>query len=202
MAKKSKKQQTKEKLKDFIKKSFAGFELLTEPIKFKREFVAIKKESKHLRFLDVYDLIFETILENTEIDFVFFRELEEAILNIFYKLKGTDVAIMEFHQDCLLNSTWKHVKEKYYQKNEDVRRFDEVFSGYLSLYALSRKNNDLIEFREIRSRQIDEMLSENTILLHKSIIIWEKIGRIKTLKIWNGEIEPQHLKPLKKYKEE
>lgn len=202
MAKKSKKQQTEEKLKDFTKKSFKGFELLTKPLEFKRGFVKIKKESKHLRFLDVYDLIIETILENTEINFVFFRELEETILKLFYKLKGTGTSIMEFHQDCLLSSTWNLVKEKYYQKNEDVRRFDEVFSSYLSLYALSRKNKDLIEFREIRSRQIDEMLVENPILFHRSIIVWEKIGRIKTLKIWNGEIESQYLEPLKKYKEE
>ncbi len=202
MAKKSKKQQTKEKLKDFIKKSFSGFELLTEPLEFKREFVKIKKESKHLRFLDVYDLIIETILENTEINFVFFRELEETILELFYKLKGTGTAIMEFCDDGLSDITWNRVKEKYYQKNEDVRRFDEVFSSYLSLYALSRKNKDLIEFREIRSRQIDEMLVENPILFHRSIIVWEKIRRIKTLKIWNGEIESQYLEPLKKYKEE
>ena len=188
MAKKSKKQMVLEELAEFVRNSFNGLNLVISPNTFKLEFNAIKLKSKHLRNLDVYDYIFKIIIRETEMSYTFYTQYRNKLYSLFNYIKNKGNLIFCFHQDDLPGSVYKFAKEKYYSQNEEVRNFDNVLKSFLSLHSLSKSNRDLIEFRDLKSKQLDDLVKNNQLLIHKSIVIWDLIEKIKVEKYWNGEI--------------
>ena len=71
----------------------------------------------------------------------------------------------------------------------DVKKFDDIFGAYLFLYALAKKNQELIEYRDEKGKQIEEMYKNDNLLIHKSIVVFEKTEKIIADKIWNGTLD-------------
>ena len=188
MAKKSKKQEVKEELTEFVKQSFNGLDLIIHPEKFKLDFEKIKRKSNHLKSLDVYDYIFKIIIRETEMNYTFYTQYQKKLYSLFEHIKNKGNVIFCFHQDDLPGSVYKFAKEKYYSQNEEVRNFDNVLRSFLSLHSLSKTNKDLIDFRDLKSKQLDDLVKDNRLLIHKSIVIWDLVEKIKVEKYWNGEI--------------
>lgn len=190
MAKKSKKQLVLDELKQFVKDSFHNFDLLVSPDDFALKFITIKKQSKHLRFISDENIIFSEILGNLDENFIneviFFQTIIDKINFIFQKIKDTTYL---FRSDFISSEIIEKAKNIYYSYNEDVKKFDDIFSAYLSLYALAKKNQELIEYRDEKGNQIEEMYNEDNTLIHKSIIVFEKTEKIIADKIWNGTLD-------------
>lgn len=189
MTKKSKKQLVLEELKKFIRESFNNFEFLVSPAYFSLRFATIKKQSKHLRFISDESIIFSEILENLDKNFInemiFFQTIINKMNFVFQKIKDTTYL---FRSDFISSDIIEKAKNLYYSYNEDVKKFDDIFRAYLSLYALSKKNKELTEYRDEKGNQIEEMYKNDNLLIHKSIVIFEKIDKISTDKIWNGTL--------------
>ena len=188
MAKKSKKQEVKEELTEFVKQSFNGLDLIIHPEEFKLDFEEIKRKSNHLRNLDVYDYIFKIIIRETQMSYTFYTQYQKKLYSLFNYIKNKGNFIFCFHQDDLPESVYKLAKEKYYSQNEEVRNFDNVLRSFLSLHSLSKSNRDLIDFRDLKSKQLDDLVKNNQLLIHKSIVIWDLVEKIKVEKYWNEEI--------------
>ena len=190
MAKKSKKQLVLEELKQFVKDSFHNFDLLVSPDDFALKFITIKNQSKHLRFISDENIVFSEILENLDENFinevVFFQTIISRMNFIFQKIKDTTYL---FRSDFISSEIIEKAKKIYYSFNEDVKKFDDIFGAYLSLYALAKKNQELIEYRDEKGKQIEEMYRNDNLLIHKSIVVFEKTEKIISDKIWNGTLE-------------
>lgn len=190
MAKKSKKQLVLEELKQFVRESFNNFEFLVSPAYFSLRFATIKKQSKHLRFISDESIIFSEILENLDKNFInemiFFQTIINKMNFVFQKIKDTTYL---FRSDFISSDIIEKAKNLYYSYNEDVKKFDDIFRAYLSLYALSKKNKELKEYRDEKGKQIEEMYNEDNTLIHKSIIVFEKTEKIIADKIWNGTLD-------------
>lgn len=190
MAKKSKKQLVLDELKQFVKDSFNNFDFMISPDDFALKFITIKKQSKHLRFISDENIIFSEILENLGENFinkvVFFQTIISRMNFIFQKIKDTTYL---FRSDFISSDVIEKAKNLYYSYNEDVKKFDDIFGAYLSLYALSKKNQELIEYRDEKGKQIEEMYRNDNLLIHKSIVVFEKTEKIITDKIWNGTLD-------------
>lgn len=190
MTKKSKKQLVLEELREFVKDSFNNFDFLISPENFSLRFSTIKKQSKHLRFFSDENIIFSEILENLGKDFlnemVYFQMILKKMDYVFQKIKDTTYL---FRSDFISSDIIEKAKNLYYSYNEDVKKFDDIFSAYLSLYALAKKNQELIEYRNEKGKEIEEMCNEDNTLIHKSIIVFEKTEKIIADKIWNGTLE-------------
>lgn len=190
MVKKSKKQLVLEELRKFVKESFRNFDFLVTPENFSLRFKAIKKQSRHLRFYSEEEIIFSEILENLDKNFLdempYFQIILKRMNYVFRKIKDTTYL---FRSDFIGSGIIEKAKNLYYSYNEDVKKFDDVFKAYLSLYALSKKNQELIEYREEKGKQLEEMYNRDNTLIHKSIVVFEKIEKISTDKIWNGTLD-------------
>ena len=190
MAKKSKKQLVLDELKQFVRDSFHNFDLLLSPDDFALKFITIKKQSKHLRFISDENIVFYEILENLDKNFideiVFFQTIISRMNFIFRKIKDTAYL---FRNDFISSEIIEKAKKIYYSFNEDVKKFDDIFGAYLSLYALAKKNQELIEYRDEKGKQIEEMYNEDNTLIHKSIVVFEKTEKIIADKIWNGTLD-------------
>lgn len=190
MTKKSKKQLVLEELKQFVKESFNNFEFLVSPAYFSLRFATIKKQSKHLRFISDESIIFSEILENLDKNFInemiFFQTIINKMNFVFQKMKDTTYL---FKSDFISSDIIEKAKNLYYSYNEDVKKFDDIFRAYLSLYALSKKNKELKEYRDEKGKQIEEMYNEDNTLIHKSIVVFEKTEKIIADKIWDGSLE-------------
>jgi hypothetical protein len=190
MAKKSKKQLVLDELKQFVRDSFHNFDLLLSPDDFALKFITIKKQSKHLRFISDENIVFYEILENLDENFideiVFFQTIISRMNFIFRKIKDTAYL---FRNDFISSEIIEKAKKIYYSFNEDVKKFDDIFGAYLSLYALAKKNQELIEYRDEKGKQIEEMYNEDNTLIHKSIVVFEKTEKIIADKIWNGTLD-------------
>lgn len=190
MAKKSKKQLVLDELKQFVRDSFHNFDLLLSPDDFALRFSTIKKQSKHLRFISDENIIFSEILGNLDENFinevVFFQTIINRMNFIFQKIKDTTYL---FRSDFINSDVIEKAKNLYYSYNEDVKKFDDIFGAYLSLYALAKKNQELIEYREEKGKQIEEMYRNDNLLIHKSIVVFEKTEKIIADKIWNGTLD-------------
>ena len=190
MAKKSKKQLVLDELKQFVRDSFYNFDLLLSPDDFALKFITIKKQSKHLRFISDENIIFSEILENLDENFideiVFFQTIISRINFIFQKIKDTTYL---FKSDFISSDVIEKAKNFYYSYNEDVKKFDDIFSAYLSLYALAKKNQELIKYRDEKGKQIEKMHKNDNLLIHKSIVVFEKTEKIIADKIWNGTLD-------------
>ena len=187
--KKSKKQLVLEELKQFTKNSFINFEFLISPNEFALSFLEIRKQSKHLAFFSDENIIFSEILENLEEDFlkniVYFQIMVKRMNYVFYKIKDT---MYLFRNDFISSNIIEKSKNIYYGYNEDVKKFDDVFKAYLSLYALSKENEELLEYRDEKGKQIEEMYSIDNMLIHKSVALYEKTEKIIADKVWNGTL--------------
>lgn len=190
MTKKSKKQLVLEELRKFVKDSFNNFDFLISPENFSLRFSTIKKQSKHLRFFSDENIIFSEILENLGKDFlnemVYFQMMLKRMNHVFQKIKDTTYL---FESDFINSEIIEKAKNIYYRFNEDVKKFDDIFGAYLSLYALAKKNQELIEYRDEKGKQIEEMYNEDNTLIHKSIVVFEKTEKIIADKIWDGSLE-------------
>lgn len=190
MVKKSKKQLVLEELRKFVKESFRNFDFLVTPEIFSLRFKAIKKQSRHLRFYSEEEIIFSEILENLDKNFLdemlYFQIILKRMNYVFWKIKDTTYL---FRSDFIGSGIIEKAKNFYYSYNEDVKKFDDIFRAYLSLYALSKKNQELIEYREEKGKQLEEMYNRDNTLIHKSIVVFEKIEKISTDKIWNGALD-------------
>lgn len=190
MAKKSKKQLVLDDLKQFVRDSFCNFDLLLSPDDFALKFITIKKQSKHLRFISDENIIFSEILKNLDENFlnevIFFQTIIYKMNFIFQKIKDTAHL---FRNDFINSEIIEKAKKIYYSFNEDVKKFDDIFGAYLSLYALAKKNHELIEYRDEKGKQIEEMYKNDNLLIHKSIVVFEKTEKIIADKIWNGTLE-------------
>ena len=190
MAKKSKKQLVLEELKQFVKDSFHNFDFLVSSDDFALKFITIKKQSKHLRFISDENIVFYEILENLDENFideiVFFQTIISRMNFIFRKIKDTAYL---FRNDFISSEIIEKAKNIYYSFNEDVKKFDDIFGAYLSLYALAKKNHELIEYRDEKGKQIEEMYKNDNLLIHKSIVVFEKTEKIIADKIWNGTLD-------------
>lgn len=190
MTKKSKKQLVLEELKQFVKESFNNFEFLVSPAYFSLRFATIKKQSKHLRFISDESIIFSEILENLDKNFInemiFFQTIINKMNFVFQKMKDTTYL---FKSDFISSDIIEKAKNLYYSYNEDVKKFDDIFRAYLSLYALSKKNKELKEYRDEKGKQIEEMYNEDNTLIHKSIVVFEKTEKIIADKIWDGSLD-------------
>lgn len=190
MAKKNKKQLALEELRKFVKESFRNFDFLVTPENFSLKFKAIKKQSRHLKFYSDEEIIFSEILENLDKNFLnetqYFQTILKRMDYIFHKIKDTTYI---FKSDFIGSSVIEKAKNLYYSYNEDVKKFDDIFRAYLSLYALSKKNQELIEYREEKGKQLEEMYGRDNMLIHKSIVVFEKIEKILANKIWNGTLD-------------
>lgn len=190
MAKKSKKQLVLDELKQFVKDSFNNFDFMISPDDFALKFITIKKQSKHLRFISDENIIFSEILENLDENFIneviFFQTIIEKMNFIFQKIKDTTYL---FRSDFISSEIIEKAKKIYYSFNEDVKKFDDIFGSYLSLYALAKKNQELIEYRDEKGKQIEEMYKNDNLLIHKSIVVFEKTEKIIANKIWNGTLD-------------
>lgn len=190
MAKKSKKQLVLEELKQFVRESFNNFEFLVNPNYFSLRFSTIKKQSKHLRFISDESIIFSEILENLDENFInemiFFQTIINKMNFVFQKIKDTTYL---FRSDFIGSDIIEKAKKLYYSYNEDVKKFDDIFRAYLSLYALSKKNKELTEYRDEKGNQIEEMYKNDNLLIHKSIVVFEKTEKIIADKIWDGSLD-------------
>lgn len=190
MAKKSKKQLVLDELKQFVRDSFYNFDLLLSPDDFALKFITIKKQSKHLRFISDENIIFSEILENLGKDFlnemVYFQMILKRMNHVFQKIKDTTYL---FKSDFISSDVIEKAKNLYYSYNEDVKKFDDIFGAYLSLYALAKKNQELTEYRDEKGKQIEEMYRNDNLLIHKSIVVFEKTEKIIADKIWNGTLD-------------
>ena len=190
MAKKSKKQLVLDDLKQFVRDSFHNFDLLLRNDDFALKFITIKKQSKHLRFISDENIIFSEILGNLDENFinetVFFQTIISRMNFIFQKIKDTTYL---FRIDFISSDVIEKAKNLYYNFNEDVKKFDDIFGAYLSLYALAKKNRELIEYRDEKGKQIEEMYRNDNLLIHKSIVVFEKTEKIIADKIWNGTLD-------------
>ena len=190
MAKKSKKQLVLDELKQFVKDSFNNFDFMISPDDFALKFITIKKQSKHLRFISDENIIFSEILGNLGKDFlnemVYFQMMLKRMNHVFQKIKDTTYL---FESDFINSEIIEKAKNIYYRFNEDVKKFDDIFGAYLSLYALAKKNQELIEYRDEKGKQIEEMYNEDNTLIHKSIVVFEKTEKIIADKIWDGSLE-------------
>jgi hypothetical protein len=190
MAKKSKKQLVLDELKQFVKDSFNNFDFMISPDDFALKFITIKKQSKHLRFISDENIIFSEILENLGKDFlnemVYFQMILKRMNHVFQKIKDTTYL---FRSDFISSDVIEKAKNLYYSYNEDVKKFDDIFGAYLSLYALAKKNQELIEYRDEKGKQIEEMYKNDNLLIHKSIVVFEKTEKIIADKIWNGTLD-------------
>lgn len=190
MAKKSKKQLVLDELKQFVKDSFNNFDFMISPDDFALKFITIKKQSKHLRFISDENIIFSEILENLGKDFlnemVYFQMILKRMNHVFQKIKDTTYL---FKSDFISSDVIEKAKNLYYSYNEDVKKFDDIFGAYLSLYALAKKNQELIEYRDEKGKQIEEMYKNDNLLIHKSIVVFEKTEKIIADKIWNGTLD-------------
>lgn len=190
MAKKSKKQLVLDELKQFVKDSFNNFDFMISPDDFALKFITIKKQSKHLRFISDENIIFSEILENLGKDFlnemVYFQMILKRMNHVFQKIKDTTYL---FKSDFISSDVIEKAKNLYYSYNEDVKKFDDIFGAYLSLYALAKKNQELIEYRDEKGKQIEEMYRNDNLLIHKSIVVFEKTEKIIADKIWNGTLD-------------
>ena len=190
MVKKSKKQLVLEELRKFVKESFRNFDFLVTPENFSLRFKAIKKQSRHLRFYSEEEIIFSEILENLDKNFLdempYFQIILKRMNYVFRKIKDTTYL---FRSDFISSDIIEKAKNLYYSYNEDVKKFDDIFSAYLSLYALAKKNQELIEYRNEKGKEIEEMCNEDNTLIHMSIIVFEKTEKIIADKIWNGTLE-------------
>lgn len=190
MAKKSKKQLVLDELKQFVRDSFNNFDFMVSPYDFALRFSTIKKQSKHLRFISDENIIFSEILENLDENFmnevIFFQAIIDKMNFIFQKIKDTTYL---FRSDFISSDVIEKAKNLYYSFNEDVKKFDDIFGAYLSLYALAKKNQELIEYRDEKGKQIEEMYKNDNLLIHKSIVVFEKTEKIIADKIWNGTLD-------------
>ncbi|ERK68504.1 hypothetical protein HMPREF1984_00550 [Leptotrichia sp. oral taxon 215 str. W9775] len=190
MAKKSKKQLVLDELKEFVRDSFNNFDFMISPDDFALKFITIKKQSKHLRFISDENIIFSEILENLGKDFlnemVYFQMILKRMNHVFQKIKDTTYL---FKSDFISSDVIEKAKNLYYSYNEDVKKFDDIFGSYLSLYALAKKNQELIEYRDEKGKQIEEMYKNDNLLIHKSIVVFEKTEKIIANKIWNGTLD-------------
>ena len=190
MTKKSKKQLVLEELKQFVRESFNNFEFLVNPNYFSLRFSTIKKQSKHLRFISDESIIFSEILENLDENFInemiFFQTIINKMNFVFQKIKDTTYL---FRSDFIGSDIIEKAKKLYYSYNEDVKKFDDIFRAYLSLYALSKKNKELTEYRDEKGNQIEEMYKNDNLLIHKSIVVFEKTEKIIADKIWDGSLD-------------
>ena len=190
MAKKSKKQLVLDELKQFVRDSFNNFDFMVSPHDFALRFSTIKKKSKHLRFISDENIIFSEILENLDENFideiVFFQTIISSMDFIFQKIKDTTYL---FRSDFISSDVIEKAKNLYYSYNEDVKKFDDIFGAYLFLYALAKKNQELIEYRDEKGKQIEEMYRNDNLLIHKSIVVFEKTEKIIADKIWNGTLD-------------
>lgn len=190
MAKKSKKQLVLDELKEFVRDSFNNFDFMISPDDFALKFITIKKQSKHLRFISDENIIFFEILENLGKDFlnemVYFQMILKRMNHVFQKIKDTTYL---FRSDFISSDVIEKAKNLYYSYNEDVKKFDDIFGAYLSLYALAKKNQELIEYRDEKGKQIEEMYKNDNLLIHKSIVVFEKTEKIIADKIWNGTLD-------------
>lgn len=190
MAKKSKKQLVLDELKEFVRDSFNNFDFMISPDDFALKFITIKKQSKHLRFISDENIIFFEILENLGKDFlnemVYFQMILKRMNHVFQKIKDTTYL---FRSDLISSEIIEKAKKIYYSFNEDVKKFDDIFGAYLSLYALAKKNQELIEYRDKKGKQIEEMYKNDNLLIHKSIVVFEKTEKIIADKIWNGTLD-------------
>jgi hypothetical protein len=190
MAKKSKKQLVLDELKQFVRDSFNNFDFMVSPDDFALRFSTIKKQSKHLRFISDENIIFSEILGNLDENFinevVFFQTIISRMNFIFQKIKDTTYL---FRSDFISSDVIEKAKKIYYSFNEDVKKFDDIFGAYLSLYALAKKNQELTEYRDEKGKQIEEMYRNDNLLIHKSIVVFEKTEKIIADKIWNGTLD-------------
>lgn len=190
MAKKSKKQLVLDELKQFVKDSFNNFDFMISPDDFALKFITIKKQSKHLRFISDENIIFSEILGNLGKDFlnemVYFQMILKRMNHVFQKIKDTTYL---FKSDFISSDVIEKAKNLYYSYNEDVKKFDDIFGAYLSLYALAKKNQELIEYRDEKGKQIEEMYRNDNLLIHKSIVVFEKTEKIIADKIWNETLD-------------
>lgn len=190
MVKKSKKQLVLEELRKFVRESFRNFDFLLTPKDFSLRFKTIKKQSRHLKFYSEEEIIFSEILENLDKNFLnemlYFQIILKRMNYVFWKIKDTTYL---FRSDFIGSGIIEKAKNFYYSYNEDVKKFDDIFRAYLSLYALSKKNQELIEYREEKGKQLEEMYNRDNTLIHKSIVVFEKIEKISTDKIWNGTLD-------------
>ena len=163
---------------------------LISPENFSLRFSTIKKQSKHLRFFSDENIIFSEILENLGKDFlnemVYFQMMLKRMNHVFQKIKDTTYL---FKSDFINSEIIEKAKNIYYSFNEDVKKFDDIFGAYLSLYALAKKNQELIEYRDEKGKQIEEMYNEDNTLIHKSIVVFEKTEKIIADKIWDGSLD-------------
>ena len=187
MAKKSKKQLVLDELKQFVRDSFNNFDFMVSPDDFALRFSTIKKQSKHLRFISDENIIFSEILENLDENFIneviFFQAIIDKMNFIFQKIKDTTYL---FRSDFISSDV---IENLYYSYNEDVKKFDDIFGAYLSLYALAKKNQELTKYRDEKGKQIEEMYKNDNLLIHKSIVVFEKTEKIIADKIWNGTLD-------------
>lgn len=190
MIKKSKKQLVLDELKQFVRDSFNNFDFMISPDDFALRFSTIKKQSKHLRFISDENIIFSEILGNLDENFinevVFFQTIINRMNFIFQKIKDTTYL---FRSDFISSDVIEKAKKIYYSFNEDVKKFDDIFGAYLFLYALAKKNQELIEYRDEKGKQIEEIYKNDNLLIHKSIVVFEKTEKIITDKIWNGTLD-------------
>ena len=190
MVKKSKKQLVLDELKQFVRDSFHNFDLLLNPDDFALKFITIKKQSKHLRFISDENIIFSEILGNLDENFIneviFFQTIIDKINFIFQKIKNTTYL---FRSDFISSDVIEKAKNLYYSYNEDIKKFDDIFGAYLSLYALAKKNRELTKYRDEKGKQIEEMYKNDNLLIHKSIVVFEKTEKIIADKIWNGTLD-------------
>ena len=190
MAKKSKKQLVLDELRQFVRDSFNNFDFMVSPDDFALRFSKIKKQSKHLRFISDENIIFSEILENLDKNFLnempYFQTILKRMDYIFHKIKDTTYL---FRSDFISSDIIEKAKNIYYSYNEDIKKFDDIFGAYLSLYALAKKNQELIEYRDEKGKQIEEMYKNDNLLIHKSIVVFEKIEKIIADKIWNGTLD-------------
>ena len=163
---------------------------MISPDDFALKFITIKKQSKHLRFISDENIIFSEILENLGKDFlnemVYFQMILKRMNHVFQKIKDTTYL---FKSDFISSDVIEKAKNLYYSYNEDVKKFDDIFGAYLSLYALAKKNQELIEYRDEKGKQIEEMYKNDNLLIHKSIVVFEKTEKIIADKIWNGTLD-------------
>ncbi|WP_198011767.1 hypothetical protein [Leptotrichia sp. oral taxon 215] len=179
-----------DELKEFVRDSFNNFDFMISPDDFALKFITIKKQSKHLRFISDENIIFSEILENLGKDFlnemVYFQMILKRMNHVFQKIKDTTYL---FKSDFISSDVIEKAKNLYYSYNEDVKKFDDIFGSYLSLYALAKKNQELIEYRDEKGKQIEEMYKNDNLLIHKSIVVFEKTEKIIANKIWNGTLD-------------
>mgnify|MGYP000535106205 FL=1 len=106
--------------------------------------------------------------------------------HVFQKIKDTTYL---FRSDFISSDVIEKAKNLYYSYNEDVKKFDDIFGAYLSLYALAKKNQELTEYRDEKGKQIEEMYKNDNLLIHKSIVVFEKTEKIIVDKIWNRTLD-------------